>query len=129
MFPGGWDLRAGSRAAAKEDLDIRIPDNDDSLNTFVVNLNVSLDKLDLEVVPFVDGLTGNQVYILVRPRHRSGSCFFLIRGLTRSPRRRTGRVTRSRKWPQIIHLQSWPISKFSWVPIAAPSRSPLYASR
>lgn len=54
------------RAAAKEDLDIRIPDNDDSLNTFVVNLNVSLDRLDLEIVPFVDGLTGNQVYILVR---------------------------------------------------------------
>jgi len=49
-------------------LDIRIPDNDDSLNTFVINLNVSLDKLDLEIVPFVDGLTGNQVYILVRPR-------------------------------------------------------------
>lgn len=30
------------------------------------NINVSLDKLDLEIVPFVDGLTGNQVYILVR---------------------------------------------------------------
>ena len=27
-----------------------------------------LDKLDLEIVPFVDGLTGNQVYISVRPR-------------------------------------------------------------
>ncbi|KAF9647607.1 hypothetical protein BDM02DRAFT_3097856 [Thelephora ganbajun] len=50
--------------AAKEDLDIRIPDNDDSVNTFVINLNASLDKLDLEIVPFVDGLTGNQVYVL-----------------------------------------------------------------
>lgn len=49
-------------------MDIRIPDNEDSLNTFVINLNVALDKLDLEVVPFVDGLTGNQVYILVRSR-------------------------------------------------------------
>ncbi|KAF9780554.1 Nse1 non-SMC component of SMC5-6 complex-domain-containing protein [Thelephora terrestris] len=50
--------------AAKEDLDIHIPDNDDSLNTFVINLNASLDKLDLEIVPFVDGLTGSQVYVL-----------------------------------------------------------------
>lgn len=47
-------------------MDIRIPDNDDSLNTFVVNLNVSLDKLDLEIIAFVDGLTGSQVYVLVR---------------------------------------------------------------
>ena len=42
---------------------IRISDNVDSLNTFVINLNVSLDKLDLEIVPFVGGLTGKQVYI------------------------------------------------------------------
>ena len=65
LFSAG---RIRCRAGAKEDLDIRIPDNDDSLNTFVVNLNVSLDRLDLEIVPFVDGLTGNQVYILVRLR-------------------------------------------------------------
>jgi len=64
-------------AAANEGLDIRIPDNDDSLNTFVINLNVSLDKLDLDIVPFVDGLTGNQVCILVRPRSNSS---FLYRG-------------------------------------------------
>jgi hypothetical protein len=57
-------------------LDIRIPDNDDSLNTFVINLNVSLDKLDLEIVPFVDGFTGNQVYILVRLH---GNASFFIR--------------------------------------------------
>ena len=51
-------------------MDIRIPDNDDSLNTFVANLNTTLDKLDLEVVPFVDAPTGNQVYILVRSHCR-----------------------------------------------------------
>jgi hypothetical protein len=31
--------------------------------------------------------------------------------------RQTGRVTRSRRWPRIIHLQSWPTSKFSYASI------------
>jgi len=53
--------------AANEDLDVQILDNDHSLNTFVINLIVSLDKLNLDI----DGLTGNQVYILVHPRSRS----------------------------------------------------------
>ena len=48
-----------------------MPDSDDSLNTFVVNLDLSLDKLDLEIVPFVNGRTGDQVYILVR-----SSCYY-----------------------------------------------------
>ena len=53
-------------------MDIQVPDNDDSLKTFVINFNASLDKLDLEIVRFVDGFTGNQVYILVRsPGHWS----------------------------------------------------------
>ena len=36
----------------------------------MANLNATLDKLDLEVVPFVDAPTGNQVYILVRSHCR-----------------------------------------------------------
>ena len=76
VLSGGWDLKAWRRAVANEELDIQIPDTDDSLNKFVGDLNSSLDKLDLEIVPFVDGLTGNQVYILVRSRrhHVSFSC-------------------------------------------------------
>jgi len=82
-----------SPAAANEDLDVQIPDNDDSLNTFVINLNVSLDKLDLDIVPFVDGFTGNQVYILVRPRSHPS---FLYRGTdTSRPGKPEGRWDRA----------------------------------
>ena len=48
-----------------------MPDSDDFLNTLVVNVNLFLDKLDLEIVLFVDGLTGDQVYVLVR-----SSCYY-----------------------------------------------------
>jgi hypothetical protein len=53
------------RTVANEDLDIHISDSDDSLNMFVINLNVSLDELDLEIAPFVDAIAGNQVLLLV----------------------------------------------------------------
>ena len=48
-----------------------MPDSDYSLNMLVVDLNLSLDKLNLEIVLFVDGLTGDQVYVLVR-----SSCYY-----------------------------------------------------
>lgn len=111
-------------SAANEELDIRIPDNDESLSTFIVNINESLDKLDLEIVSFVDGLTGDPVYVFVRPRScppspLSGGSLCLLH----SP---TGKVTRSRRWPRIIHLRSWHTSKFSYVSVISFSRPPLY---
>ena len=48
-----------------------MPDSGDSLNMFVVNLNLSLDKLDLEIVPFVNGRTGG-------PSLRFGSFIVLL---------------------------------------------------